>query len=82
MEKRFTDQLGILLRDSRYNLSCAVGRAEETKRDKNLAAFIASERVTRDVINDVAQNRKQVTITVKTSKQSLKTRVANMSQTK
>jgi hypothetical protein len=28
--------------NSRYSCSCAVGRAEETKRDENLAAFIAN----------------------------------------
>jgi hypothetical protein len=63
--KRFTDQLDILL-NSRYNLSCAVGRAEETKRDKNLAAFIANGRVTRDVINDVEESRNKLQTRVKT----------------
>jgi hypothetical protein len=60
LEKRFTDQLDILLLKSRYNLSCAVGRAEETKREENLAAFIASERVVTYVRDDVRINRKQV----------------------
>jgi hypothetical protein len=61
LERRFTDQLDILfVKNSRYSCSCAVGRAEETKRDENLAAFIANGRKIRDVINDVTKTRKQV----------------------
>jgi hypothetical protein len=60
LERRFTDQLDILFVNSRYSCSCAVGRAEETKREENLAAFIANGRKIRDVRDDVTADRKQV----------------------
>jgi hypothetical protein len=50
----------LFVKNSRYSCSCAVGRAEETKRDENLAAFIANGRKIRDIINDVTKTRKQV----------------------